>query len=133
MKPAPCELDRLPRGARVEIVRLRSMGDCVLTTPAIEILKGARPDLEIGVVVEDRFRAIFEGNPSVSQILSSRLSEIFRWHPTLCLNFHGGSRSMLLALASRAPIRAGFAHHRGAMLYQTRIPRAQEILGDERP
>jgi ADP-heptose:LPS heptosyltransferase len=40
---------------------------------------------------------------------------------------------MLLALASRAPIRAGFAHHRGAMLYQTRIPRAQEILGDERP
>ena len=115
------------------IVRLRSMGDCVLTTPAIEILKGTRPDLEIGVIVEDSFRRIFESNPSVSNILSPKLTEIFRWHPTLCLNFHGGRRSMLLTLASRASIRAGFAHHRGAMLYQTRIPRAQEILDDERP
>ncbi|HYL37576.1 MAG TPA: glycosyltransferase family 9 protein [Bryobacteraceae bacterium] len=126
-------LDRLPRGSRMAIVRLRSMGDCVLTTPAIEILHRERPDLEIGVVVEDRFRAIFEGNPSVAAILRPELTEIFRWCPALCLNLHGGRRSMLLTLASRAAIRAGFAHHRGALLYHTRIPRAQEILGAERP
>jgi len=28
-------LERLPDSARVAIVRLRSLGDCVLTTPAI--------------------------------------------------------------------------------------------------
>ncbi len=28
-------LDRLPAGARVAIIRLRSLGDCVLTTPAL--------------------------------------------------------------------------------------------------
>jgi len=126
-------LDRVPRGARVAIVRLRSMGDCVLTTPAIEILKSARPDLEIGVVVEDRFRAIFEGNPALSAILDPAFTTIWRWRPELCLNLHGGRHSLFLTAASRARIRAGFAHHRGAFVYNLPVPRAQEILGVERP
>jgi len=48
-------LDRLPEASRVAIIRLRSMGDSVLTTPALHILKQTRPDLKIAVVVEDRF------------------------------------------------------------------------------
>jgi lipopolysaccharide heptosyltransferase III len=127
------ELDRLPAGARVAIVRLRSMGDCVLTTPAIEILKTARPDLEVAVVVEDRFHGIFEGNPAIAAVLDPSIAQLRGWRPRLCLNFHGGRSSMFLTLASRAPRRAGFAHHRGSMLYNIRIPRAQEILGVERP
>ena len=126
-------LDRLPPGVRVAIVRLRSMGDCVLTTPAIEILKSARPDFQIGIVVEDRFRAIFEGNPAIAAILDSAFAALPRWRPALCLNLHGGRRSMCLTAASRAKIRAGFAHHRGAFVYNVPIPRAQEILGAERP
>ena len=115
------------------IVRLRSMGDCVLTTPAIEILKNTRPDIQIGVVVEDRFRAIFEGNSALTAILDPSFATVVRWHPSLCLNFHGGTRSMLLTGASGAKTRAGFGHHRGAGLYDVRIPRAQEIFEDDRP
>ncbi|HXP83580.1 MAG TPA: glycosyltransferase family 9 protein [Bryobacteraceae bacterium] len=126
-------IERIPAGARVLIVRIRSMGDCVLTTPAIRILADARPDVQIGVVVEPRFRAIFEGNPAISAILEPSLIEVSRWRPFLCLNFHGGRRSQILTLASGASIRAGFGHHRGAGLYHQRIPRAQEILGEERP
>jgi heptosyltransferase-3 len=132
MNGAVCVLDRVPHGAPIAVIRLRSMGDCVLTTPAIEILKGARPDVTIGVVVEDRFAAIFEGNPAISGILAPSRAEIRGWRPALCLNLHGGTRSMLLTLASRAPTRAGFRQHRGAALYHVRIPRAQEILGVER-
>ena len=62
-------LESLPREGRAAIVRLRSLGDCVLTTPALEILKRARPDLRLAVMVEDRFRDIFEGNPDVDEIL----------------------------------------------------------------
>jgi ADP-heptose:LPS heptosyltransferase len=54
------------------------------------------------------------------------------WAPALCLNFHGGTRSMVLVTASGARFRAGFAHHKGAWIYNVRIPRAQEILGEER-
>ena len=62
-------LECLPRGSRVAILRLRSLGDCVLTTPALDILKRFRPDLRIAVFVENRFREIFEGNPDLAEIL----------------------------------------------------------------
>ncbi|MBE0656669.1 MAG: lipopolysaccharide heptosyltransferase family protein, partial [Bryobacteraceae bacterium] len=45
-------LDELPPGARVLFIRLRSLGDCVLTTPAIALLHAHRPDLQIAVMVE---------------------------------------------------------------------------------
>jgi len=126
-------LERIPPNARVAVVRLRSLGDCVLTTPAIELLKGARPDLQVGVVVEDRFAGVFEGNPAISTLLPPTYGAILQWHPWLCLNLHGGTRSQMLTAISRARIRAGFGHHQGAWIYNVKIPRAQEILGEERP
>jgi ADP-heptose:LPS heptosyltransferase len=125
-------LDRLPYGSRVAIIRLRSLGDCVLTTPAIEILKRSRPDLRIGVCVEPRFAGVFEGNPDICEILAPSASAMVRWRPKLTLNLHGGTRSMMLTVASAAGTRAGFAHHRAAAAYNVRIPRAQQILGVER-
>ena len=65
----PTVLERLPQGARVAVVRLRSLGDCVLSTPAIHILKQARPDLRVAVAVENVFRAVFEGNPDIDELL----------------------------------------------------------------
>lgn len=126
-------LERLPQGARVAVIRLRSLGDCVLTTPALALLKSHRPDLDIAVVVEDRFRGVFEGNPNIADLLAPEPSAISRWRPDLVLNLHGGTRSMWLTALSRARIRAGFAHHAYSFLYNARIPRAQQILGDERP
>jgi heptosyltransferase-3 len=41
-------LERVPAGARVAVIRLRSMGDCILTTPALAILKQGRRDLSVG-------------------------------------------------------------------------------------
>src|SRR5579859_3774359 len=125
-------LENLPDRARVAIVRLRSLGDCVLTTPAIDILKQSRPDLRIAIVVEDRFAPIFEGNDSVGEILPPAIPALRSWGPQLCLNLHGGSRSAALTAASGAQFRAGFAHFRFAQTYNIRIPRAQEILGVDR-
>ncbi|HTM51610.1 MAG TPA: glycosyltransferase family 9 protein [Bryobacteraceae bacterium] len=125
-------LDRLPDRARVAVIRLRSLGDCVLSTPALDILKSARPDLRIGVVVEDRFAPVFEGNNAVEQILPPRISTLRRWDPALSLNLHGGSRSAALTAASGASLRAGFAHFRFTQAYTIRIPRAQEVLGVDR-
>jgi ADP-heptose:LPS heptosyltransferase len=125
-------LDRLPSGARVAIIRLRSLGDCVLTTPALRLLKQARPDLQIAVVVEERFAAIFAGNPDVAQILGPNASSLSRLRPQLALNVHGGATSVRLMLAAAAGLRAGFGHFRFQPMYNMRIPRAQEILGVER-
>jgi heptosyltransferase III len=129
----PSTLDTIAPLARVAIIRLRSLGDCVLTTPALELLHRHRPDLALGVVVEDRFRGVFEHHPAISEILSPTLAAMRRFQPEMVVNFHGGTRSIALTLVSGARIRAGFGHHAGAQTYNVRIPRAQEILNDERP
>jgi ADP-heptose:LPS heptosyltransferase len=125
-------LDQLPLSARVAVLRLRSLGDCVLTTPALEILKRARPDLRIAVVVEDRFRAVFQGNPDIDAIIPHSLQSLRAEKPDLCLNFHGGTRSAWMTAASGARYRAGFGHFRHRFVYNLRIPRAQQILNVER-
>jgi len=125
-------LERLARGSRVALIRLRSLGDCVLTTPAIEILRRCRPDLKIAVVVEPRFGALFENNPDIDAVLPPRLADLRRWRPDLAINLHGGTRSLALTSACNARFRAGFAHLRGARLYNIRVPTAQEIFGVER-
>ncbi|HLI83180.1 MAG TPA: glycosyltransferase family 9 protein [Bryobacteraceae bacterium] len=125
-------LEALPRGSRVAIVRLRSLGDCVLTTPALRLLKEFRPDLSVAVVVEDRFREIFEGSPDLEAILPPALPSLRRFRPLLCLNLHGGPRSAWFTALSGARWRAGFGHFRHRFAYNLRIPRAQQILGEER-
>jgi ADP-heptose:LPS heptosyltransferase len=121
-------LDQLPPKARVAVLRLRSLGDCVLTTPALEILKRARPDLRLAVMVEDRFRAVFEHNPDLDAVLAPSLPILRAWNPALCLNFHGGTRSALMTAVSGARFRAGFGHFRHRYVYNHRISRAQVIL-----
>ncbi len=125
-------LAELPRGGRLTVIRLRSLGDCVLTTPALSVLRRFRPDLHVAVVVEPRFRAIFEGNPDVDEILPPELGALRRARPDLCLNFHGGPRSAWLTALSGARLRAGFGHFHSQAAYNIRIPRAQEILNVNR-
>jgi len=125
-------LERIPNQGRIAVIRLRSMGDCILTTPALALLKQARPDLSIGIVVEGPFRALFERNPDVAEILPPEWKWVRRWQPDLCLNLHGGGSSAISTALSGARFRAGFAHFRAARIYNIRIPRAQEILGVSR-
>jgi ADP-heptose:LPS heptosyltransferase len=125
-------LEQLPGGARVLILRLRSLGDCVLTTPALAILRRSRPDLRVGVVVESRFAAVFEDSSDIEEILEPKPRAVAGFGAVLCLNLHGGTRSQALAMMSRARLRAGFAHFRNACIYNVPIPRAQEILNVNR-
>ena len=133
-------LAQLPVQATAVVIRLRSLGDTVLTTPALALLKQARPDLRIVAVVERPFDELLTGNPDVAQVLSiprsaglaerlRLLREVRRQEPRLCLNLHGGSTSAWLTALSGARFRAGFGHYRGRFAYNLTIPRAQEILG----
>lgn len=131
LREAEALLARLPANARIAMIRLRSLGDCVLTTPAIALLKSYRPDLKIDVIVETRFAGVFDGNPDIDRVLPAMSRQPAP--PDLVLNLHGGTRSMWMTLASGAKYRAGFGHHRYSFVYTHKIPRAQEILGAERP
>ena len=80
-------LASLPPDGRVAVVRLRSLGDCVLTTPALDILKRFRPDLRIAVVVEDRYSAVFRLERVRPAVVADMVGECqVRW-PTVPIVF----------------------------------------------
>lgn len=51
------------------ILRLGSLGDVVLTTPVINLLKEAYPDAEIDFLVKKEFSEILAGNPNLSRVI----------------------------------------------------------------
>ncbi len=135
-------LPTLSPGARILIIRLRSIGDIVLLTPALRLLKAWRADLRVSVVVEPRIRGLLENNPDVDEILepghgggwtkiTSRVHavrEIRRRDFALCMNLHGGPTSSLLTSWSGARWKTGFEHFRRRSIYHTLIPDARTIL-----
>jgi heptosyltransferase-3 len=136
-------LPTLLPGARILVIRLRSIGDIVLLTPALRLLKEWRPELCVSVVVEPRFRELLEGNPDVDEVLDPgtgsgwakvvargrALREIRARRFALCLNLHGGPTSTLLTWLSGARRKVGFEHFRQRRIYQILIPDARTILG----
>jgi heptosyltransferase-3 len=142
---APSLLPDLPAGARIVLVRLRSIGDVILLTPALQMLKEWRPDLKITVVVESRFRELLEGNPDVEELIepgrgSGAAKIAARWRAIralrqrrfeLCVNLHGGPTGTLLTRTSGARLKVGFAYYRSRGVYDVLVPDTQKILARE--
>jgi len=139
MTPAPVLAD-LPANSRILVIRLRSIGDIILLTPALHLLKAWRPDLFVSVLVEARFRELLEGNPDVNEILSpgegsikaaSHLNAVLglrRKKFAVCINLHGGPTSRFLTRMSGARIKVGFWHFRSPGRYHILVPDARTIL-----
>lgn len=141
MNPASL-LPNLPLGARIVLIRLRSLGDIVLLTPSLRLLKEWRPDLRLSVVIETRFHALLAGNPNVDEVLGA--GEGSGWQKTvaqlraarglrkrkfaLCINLHGGPTSAFLTRLSGARWKAGLKHFRSRGIYDFLVPDARNIL-----
>lgn len=128
----------LRAGASVLVLRLRSMGDTVLMTPALRLLHEWRPDLKVSVLVEPPWHELLEGNPALDSVMVLRGKLAAAWRVRRArfdavVNLHGGPTSALFTRLSSAKLRAGFAHFRDLSAYNARIPTAQEILGRPGP
>jgi heptosyltransferase III len=150
-------LPSLPPGSRILLVRLRSIGDIILLTPALAMLKAWRPDLVASVLVSGGFRQLLAGNPDIDEIPVLDPPRLVAgggsrgswdaWRPTmarlrlvaemrrrrfaLCLNLHGGPTSAWLTALSGARWKAGFHHFRSPRLYHFLVPDARQILGQQ--
>lgn len=140
---APSLLPGLPAGARIVLIRLRSIGDVILLTPALQLLKEWRPDLKAAVVVESRFRELLEDNPDIDELIDpgggsglSKIASRFRAvrairhrNFSLCINLHGGPTGTLLARTSAARWKVGFEYYRSRGVYDVLVPDTRGILG----
>ena len=127
-------LSDLPRGANVLVVRLRSIGDVVLTIPALQALHDWRPDLKIHIVIEPLCVPLVEGHPAISEVIVLRkfwvtVRQLRRRHFAIAFNMHGGPTSAFLTRLSGAPVRVCWAQHQFPSFYNVQVPIRFPVAG----
>ncbi len=92
------------------VIRLSSVGDIVLTEPAVAALRERFPDAAIGFVVKRRYIDLVSGNPAIDRVhvldetrgglrrLSTELRAASYGH---VVDLHSNARSRMLARAAR--------------------------------
>lgn len=99
------------------MLQLRRIGELVLTTPALRLLRDEWPNAKITIVMSSACEELAPTLPRMDEVLvfhrkfSDNLGLIKRLltgHFDLCLDFSGTDRSALFCLASRARQRVAF-------------------------
>jgi predicted lipopolysaccharide heptosyltransferase III len=142
--PSTAFLPELPAGARALVVRLRSLGDALLMTPALRALKAWRPDLRVSALLYARFAPILAGNPDLEEVIelepagpggplrvAQAAAALRRRRFAACFNLHGGTLSALLTRLSGARHRVGSSHFRCRFAY-TLMVEPRTVFGRDR-
>jgi len=127
---------------RVLVVRLRSIGDTVLSTPSLYALKRFLPHAEIDILLEDWVAPVLVGHPHVDNIItvekgraSSRVRIARRLRANrydVVYNLHGGTTATLLTRATGAKYRVGFENYQYARLHNHLSPASSFLWGREK-
>ncbi|HUK64375.1 MAG TPA: hypothetical protein VLV15_13605, partial [Dongiaceae bacterium] len=124
--------------APILAVRLRALGDVVLSTPALRALRRGHPDSPLDVVTDPRYVPLVAGLPYVRRVFALgrgpwdawRLARVLRrerygW----AVDLFGNPRSAQLVALSGAARRAGYELRGRRHAYDVRVPIAPPRTG----
>lgn len=123
---------------RVLVVKLRSIGDTVLSTPSLVALRRFLPDAEIDILLEDWVAPLLDGFGAIDTLIEVGSSSTARlkaaWqirsrHYDVVFNLHGGTTSTFLTFASGAAHRVGYANYQYSFLYNHLLSSAADFWG----
>jgi heptosyltransferase-3 len=127
---------------RVLVVRLRSIGDTVLATPALHALRRFLPHARIDILLEDWVAPVLDGFEEVDNVITvERGSTVERARVArelratgydVAYNLHGGTTATLLVRASGAKHRVGYPNYQYARLHNHLAPSPLELWGQEK-
>ncbi|HXN21525.1 MAG TPA: glycosyltransferase family 9 protein [Candidatus Dormibacteraeota bacterium] len=133
---------------RFLIIRLSSLGDIVLTAPAVAMLRGSFPDARIDWLIDKKWAALFSGCTDFHEVIEiagsavhnfmSTVQHLRKARYTCVIDFQGLYKSALLAFLSTAPRRIGlargFAREGGAAMFYTEriVPSCEHIVDQNR-
>ncbi|MBV9241850.1 MAG: glycosyltransferase family 9 protein [Acidobacteria bacterium] len=129
-----------PQIRRILVVKLRSIGDTVLSTPSLIALRRHAPQAEIDILLEDWVAPVLDGFEGVNVIsmgssTMDRLAaarQLRRRGYDVAFNLHGGTTSTFLAWASGARHRFGNADYQYSFLYNHKLSSPVDFWGREK-
>jgi ADP-heptose:LPS heptosyltransferase len=117
---------------RILVVRLRSIGDTVLTTPSLFALRRFVPNAQIDILLEDWVAPVLAGSDLVDRVITvppdsnsarARIArELRSSHYDVVYNLHGGTTATFLTRATGARHRVGFENYQYARLHNHIAP-----------
>src|SRR5258706_6051889 len=125
---------------RVLVVKLRSIGDTVLSTPSLIALRKFLPDAQVDILLEDWVAPLLDGFDVVDNVIivgsgsGHRLKtawDLRRQGYDVAFNLHGGTTATFFTAASRARHRVGFADYQYSFLYNHLHSLASNFLRTE--
>jgi ADP-heptose:LPS heptosyltransferase len=125
---------------KILLVRLRLIGDVVLTTPLLRALKRTYPDAQLTYLVEPAAAPVVRGNPNLASVVlvpkrrglarvrddMSMARRLRRERFDVAIDLHGGPRAAWFTWASGAPMRIGYAIAGRAWMYTHVIDRPRD-------
>ena len=122
---------------KILLIRLRRIGDVVMTTPSITALKEALPEVSLSYVIEEPYRRLVQGNPHLDRVIILPSGQGFfdfirsarrirKEKYDAVIDFHGGPRASLLTFFSGAKLKAGYKLKYKRFIYNIRIPRSRK-------
>lgn len=119
---------------RVLVVRLRSIGDTVLSTPSLYALRRFLPHARIDILLENWVAPVLDGCTDVDNVLTiergntlARVRMVRRLRATaydVAYNLHGGTTATLLMRAAGVRQRVGYADYQYSRLLNHAAPTA---------
>jgi len=122
---------------KILIIRLRRIGDIIMTTPALSALRKGFPNAFISYVVEKPYRELVEGHPELDKVIvlekKQGARDFFRLIRSIrkekydvVLDFHGGPRASLITLFSKAKLKVGYRIKYRNFIYHVKLARRPE-------
>jgi ADP-heptose:LPS heptosyltransferase len=122
---------------RILLIRLRRIGDVVMTTPAITAVREGFPSAKITYVIDDPYKELVEGHPALDSIIIlpkklglrgflDHIRRIRKDDYDVVIDFHGGPRAWLLTLFSGARLKVGYKIKHKSFIYDVTLPREPE-------
>jgi len=117
---------------RVLVIRLRSIGDTVLTTPSLFALRRFLPHAQTDILLEDWVAPVLDGSDLVDRVVTlprdstsarARVArELRNARYDVVYNLHGGTTATFLTRATGAKHRIGFENYQYARLHNHVAP-----------
>jgi len=122
---------------KVLLIRLRRIGDVILTTPAVSALRKAFPSALISYIVEEPYKELVEGNPCLNNVYVLKkkqnskdflkfIRQIRKEKVDVVIDFHSGPRASLITLFSGAKLKIGYRIKYRNFIYDVKLSRSSE-------